>query len=84
MVISLRQGQQKEEMLSQLPVKLPCDWTKYVDEPMTDNELDKLWRSVNRQTPYGEEGWRLKIGSMLGLASTLNPRGRPRKTGLEK
>ncbi len=75
---------EKEGMLSQLPVKLPCDWTKYVDEPITDNELEKLRRSVNRQTPYGEEGWQLKIGSLLGLASTLNPRGRPRKTGREK
>ena len=74
----------KEGMLSRLPVELPENWTKYVDEPMTDNELEKLRRSVNRQTPYGEEGWQMKIGSLLGLASTLNPRGRPRKAGQEK
>ena len=74
----------KEGMLCRLPVALPGKWTQFVDEPMTDSEMEKLRRSVHRQTPYGEEEWQMKISSMLGLASTLNPRGRPRKAGREK
>jgi hypothetical protein len=74
----------KDGMLSQLSTELPDNWTKFVDEPMTDNELEKLRRSVNRQTPYGEECWQIKIGNLFGLASTLNPRGRPKKVGHKK
>ena len=72
------------EILSGLPIALPDDWTKYVDEPQTDSELEKLRRSVNRQTPYGGEEWQIRISNKLGLAATMNPRGRPRKAEEEK
>lgn len=55
------------------------NWTKYVDDPITDFELDKLRRSVNRQTPYGGEEWQLLTSNKLGLGSTMNSRGRPKK-----
>ena len=35
--------------------------------------------SVNRQSPLGELGWMEKTAQELGLSSTLNPRGRPKK-----
>jgi len=72
------------EILSCLPITLPDDWTKYVDESQTDRELEKLRRSVNRQTPYGGEEWQIRISNNLGLRSTMNPRGRPKKAGEEK
>jgi putative transposase len=65
-------------ILSGLPIALPDDWTNYVDEPQTDSELEKLRRSVNRQTPYGDEEWQLQISNKLGLGSTMNARGRPK------
>ena len=63
----------------ELPLPLPPEWTLYVDTPITDAELEKLRRSVNRQTPYGLAGWQGRMVRSLGLAATLNPRGRPRK-----
>ena len=68
-----------EKTLSRLPIELPPDWTSYVDEPLTDKELEKLRKSVNRQAPYGEEEWQIRISVALGLGSTLKSRGRPRK-----
>ena len=65
--------------LSQLPIALPGEWTKYVDEPLTATELEKLRKSVNRQAPYGEEKWQERIGIAFGLGFTMKPRGRPRK-----
>lgn len=66
-------------ILSGVPITLPDDWTNYVDDPQTDSELEKLRRSVNRQTPYGGEEWQIQISNKLGLGSTMNPRGRPKK-----
>ena len=63
----------------ELPLPLPQEWTRYVDTPITDAELEKLRRSVNRQTPYGLAGWQGRMVKTLGLTATLNPRGRPRK-----
>ncbi len=63
----------------ELPLSLPVDWTLYVDQPLTDAELEKLRKSVNRQAPYGKAGWQGQMARTLGLAATLNPRGRPRK-----
>ncbi len=68
----------------ELPLPLPPEWTRYVDMPLTDGELEKLRRSVNRQAPYGMAGWQGRMVKILGLAATLNPRGRPRKSNLEK
>ncbi|MSM40404.1 MAG: transposase [Geobacter sp.] len=67
-----------------LPVMLPQDWPEYVDKPITENELERLRRSVNRQTPFGSPGWQGTIIEALGLSATINPRGRPRKWGQEK
>ena len=56
------------------------DWPRHVAEPQTEAELLALRRSVNRGTPYGSETWQKRAVTRLGLASTLRPRGRPRKT----
>lgn len=71
-------------LLRELPVKLPQAWTEYVDLPQTESELERLQQSLNRQTPYGSPGWQERIVKTLGLSSTMNPRGRPRKWGQEK
>jgi len=51
----------KEGMLCLLPVALPGNWTQFVDEPMTDSEMEKLRRSVHRQAATAKKSgrWRL-------------------------
>ncbi|MDA0239538.1 MAG: transposase [Proteobacteria bacterium] len=61
------------------PVPRPKDWEIWVDEPQTAAELAVLRTSVNREAPYGNDGWREKVANCLGILSTLRPRGRPRK-----
>jgi putative transposase len=58
-----------------LPLSLSEDWTTYVDTPLTDAEIEKVRNSVNRQTPFGKEGWRDELIEKMGLESTLRPRG---------
>jgi putative transposase len=61
------------------PVERPAGWLGWVNAALTAGELDRLRRSVNRGTPYGESAWTAKIADRLGLQATLRPRGRPRK-----
>ena len=72
-------GERSKLLVNEIPIQLPRDWAKYVDETLTDNELKKLHQSVNRQSPYGMPEWQIKIAEELGLKSTLRSRGRPRK-----
>jgi len=61
--------------LDTLPISLPDDWSSYVDMPLTDAEIEKLRKSVNRQAPFGKEEWRDELCKKMGLESTLRPRG---------
>ena len=38
---------------------------------------------INRQAPLGEKNWQEKIVKEYGLESTINPRGRPKKSNDE-
>ena len=67
-------------LLDELPIELPSQWEKYVDEPLTDYEVDQIRESINRGCPYGEKIWQEEICKQLGLESTLRSRGRPKKT----
>lgn len=60
-----------------LPAALPADWTRYVDEPLKESELERIRTSVRRQRPLGSPGWQARVCRDLGLESTMNPRGRP-------
>jgi len=63
------------------PVPLPPPWARWVNEPMTDAEVESLRRSVNRGMPFGTEGWTRRMAERLGLEASLRPRGRPPKVG---
>ena len=58
----------------------PVPWARWVNEPMTDAEVEPLRRSVNRGTPFGTEAWTRRMAERLGLEASLRPRGRPPKT----
>ena len=72
-------GEVQRMLIDESPIHLPENWEKYVDEPLTEKELERLRQSVNRQSPYGQTEWQIKITQELGLESTLRPRGRPKK-----
>lgn len=65
--------------VNEIPVELPEDWKQFVDEPLTEKELEKLNTSICRQTPYGDLLWQTKICQEVGLESTMRPRGRPKE-----
>jgi putative transposase len=62
-----------------VPLSVPENATHWIDQPLFDHELLALRTCVNRQQPFGSTEWQEHIATTLGLASTLQPRGRPRK-----
>ena len=72
-------GNKLHSVIDEVPIELPRDWGKYVNEHITEKELDKLRQSVHRQSPYGSPSWQMQVSKELGLESTLRPRGRPEK-----
>ncbi|MDH4088704.1 MAG: hypothetical protein OEV27_08320 [Nitrospira sp.] len=63
-----------------LLIAAPPDWLSWIDTPLFEHELTTLRTCVNRQQPFGTADWQARIATTLGLASTIRPRGRPRKS----
>lgn len=66
-------------LLDEVTITLPDEWTMYVDEPFGEIELDRLRMSVNRQAPFGDREWQMKVCKEFGLEATMKRRGRPKK-----
>ena len=54
-------GEKINILLDEIPIELPGDWGRYVDEPLTSKELEKVRQSVIRQSPYGNSEWQMKV-----------------------
>ena len=61
------------------PVDRPRNWLAEVNRLMDEEALQCVRLSVTRGLPLGDETWKARVASRLGLAITLRPRGRPRK-----
>jgi putative transposase len=61
------------------PVDRPADWIDRVNTPMSKPEEESLQRSIRRGQPFGDSTWQGLVADRLGLRSTLQPRGRPKK-----
>ena len=66
------------------PVPRPANWLELVNAPATEQELERIRRSLERGCPYGGELWVRDTARTLGLESTLRPRGRPAKKSEEE
>lgn len=69
----------QKSLLSSWPLPRRARWLEEVNAPQTEAELSALQRCVQRGSPFGESDWRDRMVRLLGLESTLRPRGRPRK-----
>lgn len=66
--------------LEPVPERGPLkEWTKRVNQALTEAELTAMRHCIARGTPFGEEVWKQRTASALGLESSLRPRGRPPK-----
>ncbi len=61
------------------PVPRPEPWLDWVNDSMTEAEVQRIRRSVNRNAPLGSEAWTAMTAERLGLDASLRPIGRPQK-----
>jgi hypothetical protein len=66
--------------VTECPVSLPSYWRHLVNEPQSAAEIAEIRTCVNRQRPFGEQGWVLQQAKAQGIEQSLMPFGRPRKT----
>ena len=68
------------EFLADWPVKRPCQWLQWVNEPERESELEELRGGTQRGRPFGDEDWVIRTAKRLGLESALRRRGRPEQS----
>jgi putative transposase len=67
------------QFLSNGPVDRPRNWRVLVNQRGNDTELEMIKNCLNRGSPFGDSSWVTKIAVRLGLESSVNPRGRPKR-----
>ena len=67
-------------LLSDPPGGWPSDWVSWVNRPQPHEEEEALAHCIARGRPFGTSEWVAATAARLGLQTTLQPRGRPRKT----
>ncbi len=77
--LAARRGRSVPDFLHPGPVPRPKQWLRWVNRPLTDAELAAMQNCIQRGAPYGHSQWQRTTASRLGLESSLQPRGRPRK-----
>lgn len=70
---------EQRSLLSDTPLPLPNRWVELVNRSQPKEQMEALQKSVLRGRPFGEDAWVTRTAARLDLASTLRPRGRPRK-----
>ena len=58
----------------------PKDWIEFVNDSERESELEDLRSSAQRGGPFGSEDWVIKIVKQFGPESTMNFRGRPKRS----
>lgn len=59
------------------PSGLPADWLERVNRPETEEELEALRTSVNRERPFGSDHWAGEAAQKMGLPRSVRGVGRP-------
>ena len=80
LALRYRDAARATELLCAWPVPPPEDWLTTVNEPQTRAEEEAVQRAIVRGNPFGADEWVLRTAGEFGLAATLRPRGRPRKS----
>jgi putative transposase len=75
----LRATASDKPLLADGPADLPSDWIQFVNQPLTDAEIEACRESVRRGRPFGDDSWTQDVAKKLGLQSSLRQRGRPHR-----
>ena len=77
--LAIRCGEEKDISLDAGPTRLPHNWPKLVQSAADKSQQEKIEHCIKRGCPYGSKQWTNQTSTILGLESTMRPRGRPKK-----
>lgn len=69
----------EKKLLATLPVDLPLNYLKSVNEIYNKEVLDKIRTAVNKGMPYGGEKWTGKMVKEYNMEGTMRGPGRPKQ-----
>ncbi len=70
----------QKALLSPWLIDEPDFYLEWVNDTYNEEEeLKRIRNAIQRGCPFGKDSWVTKTAERLGLKSTLNPRGRPKK-----
>ena len=67
------------EFLTEWPMERSRQWLQWVNETERVSDLEDLRSSAQRDRPFGNEEWAVRIAKQLGLESAFRQCGRPRE-----
>ncbi len=73
--------QEQRKILSLLPIEIPSNYTKYLNEIQTTDTLSLVRKSVNKNIPFGDDLWVFKMIDKFKLGQTTRGVGRPKNGG---
>ena len=71
-----RKGENSRGLLAPLPVDLPGDWIRFVDQPLHAEERDAILLGVNKHVPLGDPMWQRQAAGWIE-EKEVSRRGRP-------
>ncbi|MGM5483151.1 MAG: transposase [Nanobdellota archaeon] len=75
----LKGTSKQKKILTDPEIALPKNYRKFIQQPITEDEMNAIRRSINKNTPYGTDAWRDKMVVQFKLQATLRHKGRPKK-----
>jgi putative transposase len=73
------QKPREHQLLSPWPIPRTMNWTKRVNQTLTEKELAAVRTCIARGRPFGSDAWVQKVAQHAGLDYILRPIGRPPK-----
>jgi putative transposase len=74
-----RIGLNTSSLVDQLPLPLPPDWGKFVNQTMKPDELNEMRKCIAHSLPFGNEEWKQKLSGQYGIKCYRKKAGRPKK-----
>jgi hypothetical protein len=65
-------------MIADWPLPRPRNWAALVNQPLKEEEAERVQASIARNRPLGDEAWQQTQARRLGLLHTLRSEGRPK------
>lgn len=73
--------QKQKKILTTWPTETPRNYLMFVNDAITNKELERIERSEDKSVPFGRDAWVAKMVKKYDIEQVLRGVGRPRNSG---